>query len=58
MPAEAGIQPNDLDPVFTGMTLGQPLPTVARQFGSQHTAAISLSSLRSFSHEAPRSSLR
>jgi hypothetical protein len=28
------------------------------QFGSQHTAAISLSSLRSFSHEAPRSSLR
>src|SRR5215813_7007787 len=40
------------------MTLGQQLPTVARQFGSQHTAAISLNSRRSFSHEAPRSSLR
>jgi len=32
--------------------------SVARQFGNQHTAAISLSSRRSFSHEAPRSSLR
>ena len=60
MPAEAGIQPNDLDslPVFMGMMLGQLLPTVARQLGSQHTAAISLNSRRSFSHEAPRSSLR
>jgi hypothetical protein len=32
--------------------------SVARQFGNQQTAAISLSSLRSFSHEAPPSSLR
>ena len=58
MPAESGIQGNDLDSVFTGMMLGQLLPTVARQFGNQQTAAISLNSRRSFSHEAPRSSLR
>ena len=58
MPAEAGIQPNDLDSRFHGNDAQAVLPTVARQFGNQHTAAISLNSRRNFSHEAPRSSLR
>jgi hypothetical protein len=66
MPAKAGIQSTNLDSVFTGMTRPVSERTspqrrssaMRHQLGNQHTAAISLNSLRSFSHEAPRSSLR
>ena len=69
MPAKAGSQNTNLDFCFHGNDAHASqcpndrfphprLPSVARQFGNQHTAAISLSSLRNFSHEAPPSSLR
>jgi hypothetical protein len=58
MPAKAGIQSTNLDSRFHGNDAGRVYRPQPHQLGNQHTAAISLSSLRSFSHEAPRSSLR